>query len=304
MRQATAAALAVAVTLVLCKAVAWWASGSVSLLAGLTDSLLDSAASLLNLIAVHIALRPADDDHRYGHGKAEALAGLGQALFIGASAVLVAVQGLERLRQPEPLGAQALGIGVMLLSMALTFALLLFQRHVVRQTGSTAIQADSLHYRSDLLLNGGILLALLLAWLGWQQGDALVALAIAAYILWSAVSIARQSIGVLMDQEIDPDVSAQMHALACAVPGVLGVHDLRTRLSGTRWFVQLHAELPGNLSLTAAHSLCEAVEAAIRAEYPQAEVLVHADPLDAHQIDAGLEPSKNTEPPSQASSHH
>ncbi|TBU79823.1 divalent metal cation transporter FieF [Pseudomonas daroniae] len=280
MRQATAAALCVALILVLCKAIAWWASGSVSLLAGLTDSLLDSAASLLNLIAVNIALRPADEDHRYGHGKAEALAGLGQALFIGASAVLIAVQGVERLRQPEPLSAQALGIAVMLLSMALTVALLLFQHHVVRRTGSTAIHADSLHYRSDLLLNGSILLALLLAYLGWQQGDALFAIAIAAYILWSAISIARESVSVLMDQELAPEVSTRMQELACAVPGVLGVHDLRTRLSGTRWFVQLHVELPGELRLSSAHALCEEVEMAIRAEFDQAEVLVHADPLD------------------------
>ncbi|TBU90918.1 cation diffusion facilitator family transporter [Phytopseudomonas dryadis] len=280
MRQASAAALGVALTLVLCKAFAWWASGSVSLLAGLTDSLLDSAASLLNLIAVNIALRPADDDHRYGHGKAEALAGLGQALFIAASAVLVAVQGVERLLQPEPLTAQTLGIAVMLLSIVLTLALLLFQRHVVKRTGSTAIHADSLHYRSDLLLNGSILLALLLASLGWQQGDALFAIAIAGYILWSAIGIARESLGVLMDQELAPQVSTRMQALACAVPGVLGVHDLRTRLSGTRWFVQLHVELPGSLDLATAHARCEAVATAIRSEFAKAEVLVHADPLD------------------------
>ncbi|WP_043309203.1 cation diffusion facilitator family transporter [Pseudomonas sp. ML96] len=281
LRQATAAALATALLLAAAKAVAWWLSGSVSLLAGLTDSLLDGAASLLNLIAVHYALRPADEDHRYGHGKAEALAGLAQALFVGASAVLVAVQAWQRLHNPEPLGAQALGIAVMLLSLALTVALLLFQRHVVRVTGSTAIRADSLHYRSDLLLNAGILLALVLAAYGWQQLDALFGLGIAAYILWSALSIVREAVAVLMDEELAPDVSERMHALACAVPGVLGAHDLRTRISGTRWFVQLHLELPGELSLREAHALCVAVERAIRNEFPRAEVLVHADPRPA-----------------------
>jgi cation diffusion facilitator family transporter len=266
LRQATAAALVTALLLASAKAVAWWLSGSVSLLAGLTDSLLDGAASLLNLIAVHYALRPADEDHRYGHGKAEALAGLAQALFVGASAVLVAVQAWQRLQHPEPLGAQALGIAVMLLSLVLTLALLLFQRHVVRVTGSTAIRADSLHYRSDLLLNAGILLALVLAAYGWQQMDALFGLGIAAYILWSAISIVREAVAVLMDEELAPDVSERMHALACAVPGVLGAHDLRTRISGTRWFVQLHLELPDELSLREAHRL--------------AEVLVHADPSE------------------------
>jgi cation diffusion facilitator family transporter len=278
MRLATFAALATALTLALAKAIAWWLSGSVSLLAGLTDSLLDGAASLLNLIAVHYALRPADEDHRYGHGKAEALAGLGQALFIGASALLVGSHAIDRLLHPEPIGAPALGIAVMLLSLALTIALLLFQNHVVKLTGSTAIRADSLHYRSDLLLNSSILLALVLASYGWPQLDAIFGIAIALYIFWSATSIAREAATVLMDKELDPQISAQMHSLACAVPGVLGVHDLRTRLSGTHWFVQLHVELPGELSLQEAHCLCDQVEAAIRAEFPRAEVLVHADP--------------------------
>ncbi|MEO4045688.1 cation diffusion facilitator family transporter [Pseudomonas sp. CAU 1711] len=279
LRLATVAALATALSLALAKAVAWWLSGSVSLLAGLTDSLLDGAASLLNLIAVHYALRPADEDHRYGHGKAEALAGLAQALFVGASAVLVALQAVDRLRHPEPLAATTLGIAVMLLSLALTAALLLLQRHVVRVTGSTAIRADALHYRSDLLLNCAILLALILAAQGWHSLDPLFGLGIAVYILWSAFSIVREAVAVLMDEALAPDVSQRMHALACAVPGVLGAHDLRTRVSGSRWFVQLHLELPGELSLREAHSRCEAVERAIRGEFPRAEVLVHADPV-------------------------
>lgn len=280
MRLATVAALAVALSLALAKGVAWWLSGSVSLLAGLTDSLLDGAASLLNLIAVHYALRPADDDHRYGHGKAEALAGLGQALFISASALLVGGHGVERLLNPQPIGAPALGIAVMLLSLALTVALLLFQHHVVRVTGSTAIRADSLHYRSDLLLNTSILVAIGLASYGWQRLDAIFGIAIAFYILWSAIKIAREASSVLMDQELQPAISAQMHDLACAVPGVLGAHDLRTRISGTQWFVQLHLELPGELSLSQAHCLCDQVETAIRERFPRAQVMVHADPSE------------------------
>ena len=280
MRRATQAALAVALLLAASKALAWWLSGSVSLLAGLTDSLLDGAASLLNLLAVHYSLRPADDDHRYGHGKAEALAGLGQAAFICVSAILVGVQGIDRLLHPQPLGAPALGIAVMVLSLAMTAALLSYQHHVVRQTGSTAIRADSLHYRSDLLLNASILLALVLASYGWERLDALFGIAIALYIFWSAVSIVREAGAVLMDTELPPEVSEHMHQLVCAVPGVMGCHDLRTRVSGTRWFVQLHLELPGELSLSRAHALCDEAEAAIRAQYPRTEVLVHADPLE------------------------
>lgn len=278
MRLASAAALVTALTLVAAKAVAWWLSGSVSLLAGLTDSLLDGAASLVNLIAVNYALRPADENHRYGHGKAEALAGLGQAAFIAVSAVLVGISGFERLQQPQPIEATGVGVAVILLSLAMTFALLLFQRHVVKVTGSTAIRADSLHYASDLLLNASILAALLLAAWGWQRADALFGIGIALYILWSALGIVRESASVLMDEELPLETSERMLLLAQSVPGVLGAHDLRTRMSGTHWFVQLHLDLPASLTLQQAHDLCEAAELAIRAEFPRAEVLVHADP--------------------------
>ncbi len=291
MRRATRLALAVALTLAASKALAWWMSGSVSLLAGLTDSLLDGAASLLNLLAVHYSLRPADDDHRYGHGKAEALAGLGQGAFISVSAILVCVQGVDRMLHPQPLGAPTLGIAVMVLSLVLTVALLAYQRHVVRETGSTAIRADSLHYRSDLLLNSSILAALILAGYGWDRLDAVFGIAIAVYIFWSALSIVREAGAVLMDTELPPDVSEDMHRLACAVPGVVGCHDLRTRVSGTRWFVQLHLELPGQLPLIEAHTLCEAVEWAIQDRYPRAEVLVHADPLEVVRPRPASEPA-------------
>ncbi|MBO0369087.1 cation diffusion facilitator family transporter [Pseudomonas putida] len=279
LRLATRASLAVACILVVSKAIAWWLSDSVSLLAGLTDSALDAVASLLNLLAVHYALRPADDDHRFGHGKAEALAGMAQALFIGASAVLIGVQAVSRLQSPQPLGDTAAGIGVMLLSLVLTVVLLALQRKVIKATGSTAVRADSLHYRSDLLLNGSILLALLLAGYGWPQLDALFGLGIAFYILWSAVQIARESTAILMDKELPGDVAEQMLALVTAIPGVLGAHDLRTRVSGSYWFVQLHLELPGTLSLHDAHALCVQASAVIRERYPQADVMVHADPL-------------------------
>lgn len=280
LRLATRASLAVAIVLILIKAVAWWLSGSVSLLAGLTDSLLDGAASLLNLLAVHYALRPADDDHRYGHGKAEALSGMAQALFIAVSAFLIGFQAIERIQHPEPLNAPGLGMLVMGLSIVLTLGLLSLQHRVVKATGSAAIRADSLHYRSDLLLNISIMVALTLAFFGYAALDAWFGLAIAFYILWSAISIARETVSVLMDEELPPDVSTRMLELARGVPGVLGAHDLRTRISGNHWFVQLHLELPGSLSLSVAHDLCVRVEHAIHGEFPKAEVLVHADPQE------------------------
>lgn len=281
LRLATRASVAVACTLIIAKAIAWWLSGSVSMLAGLTDSALDGVTSMLNLLAVHYALRPADDDHRYGHGKAESLAGMAQALFIGGSALLIAFQAYERLQTPQPLGAPWLSIGVIVFSLLLTAALLVLQHRVIKQTGSNAVRADSLHYRSDMLLNGSILLALVLAGFGFEQLDAWFGLGIAGYILWSAIQIARESFSVLMDEELPTDVSQHMLELACSVPGVLGAHDLRTRISGNHWFVQLHLELPGELTLSVAHGISDQAADAIHKAYPRAEVLVHADPVKA-----------------------
>ena len=283
LRLATRASVAVACTLIVAKAIAWWLSGSVSMLAGLTDSALDGITSMLNLLAVHYALRPADDDHRYGHGKAESLAGMAQALFIGGSAVLIAFQAYERLHDPQPLGAPWLSIGVIVFSLLLTAALLVLQHRVIKQTGSNAVRADSLHYRSDMLLNGSILIALILAGFGFDQLDAWFGLGIAAYILWSAIQIARESFSVLMDEELPTDVSQHMLELACSVPGVLGAHDLRTRISGNHWFVQLHLELPGELTLSVAHGISDQAADAIHQAYPRAEVLVHADPQEVVQ---------------------
>ena len=280
LRLATRASVAVAGLLIVTKAVAWWLSGSISMLAGLTDSLLDGVTSFLNLLAVHYALRPADEDHRYGHGKAESLAGMAQALFIGVSAVLIAFQAFERLKNPEPVGAPWIGIGVIVFSLVMTVALLVLQHRVVKATGSNAVRADSLHYRSDLMLNGSILVALVLASVGFPQLDAWFGLGIAVYILWSAYQIARESFSVLMDEELPSDVSDNMLTLACNVPGVLGAHDLRTRISGNVWFVQLHLELPGELTLSQAHSISDSAAQAIAEVYPQAEVLVHADPQE------------------------
>ncbi|MEB0207333.1 cation diffusion facilitator family transporter [Pseudomonas sp. CCC3.1] len=280
LRLATRASVAVASVLIITKAIAWWLSGSISMLAGLTDSLLDGVTSFLNLLAVHYALRPADDDHRYGHGKAESLAGMAQALFIGVSAVLIAIQAFDRLKHAEPVGAPWLSIAVIVFSLVMTVGLLVLQHRVIKATGSNAVRADSLHYRSDLMLNGSILVALAFAAVGFSQLDAWFGLGIAVYILWSAFQIARESFSVLMDEELPTDVSENMLALACAVPGVLGAHDLRTRISGNIWFVQLHLELPGQLSLLEAHTLSDRVAAAIENAYPRAEVLVHADPQE------------------------
>lgn len=279
LRQATYASVAVAITLIVLKAVVWFMSGSVSLLASLIDSLMDAGASLINLIAVSYALTPADKGHRFGHGKAEALAGLAQSAFIAGSAVLVLLQGIDHLRNPRPVEAAWFGVAVMLLSIAATLLLLRFQRHVIQRTGSTAIRADALHYRSDLLMNTSIIAALVLAWYGLPGADALFGIGVALFIGFGALQIGRDATQVLMDHELPDEVRREALALARAVPGVIDVHDLRTRQSGQQWFMQLHLELPGELPLTEAHELGEQVRHAIQQRFSQAEVLVHKDPV-------------------------
>ena len=202
MRQATSASVAVATLLITAKAVAWGLSGSVSLLATLMDSILDALASLLNLLAVRHALTPADTEHRFGHGKAEALAGLGQSAFIAGSAAFILLESSRRLVEPVPVEAPELGMAVMIFSIAATLLLLAFQRHVVRRTGSTAIGADALHYRTDLLVNGSVILALLLSTIGWPGFDAVFAIGIAFYILFSVWEIVRKALDHLMDREL------------------------------------------------------------------------------------------------------
>ena len=279
LKLATYASVLVAVLLIALKALVWYMSGSVSLLASLIDSLMDAGASLINLIAVAYALTPPDRGHRYGHGKAEALAGLAQSVFIAGSALLVLYQGIDRLRNPQPLDAAWYGVAVMLLSIIATLLLLRFQARVIRRTGSTAIRADALHYRSDLLMNGSIIVALLLAHYGIPGADALFGIAIALVIGFSAVRIGQDAVQILMDHELPDEVRKEALALARAVPGVIDVHDLRTRQSGQQWFMQLHLELPGDLPLSEAHALGEQVRLAIQKRYSRAEVLVHKDPV-------------------------
>jgi ferrous-iron efflux pump FieF len=283
---ATGASVTVACVLIVGKLAAWLATGSVTVLASLVDSLMDALASLINLTAVRYSLQPADDEHRFGHGKAEALAGLGQATFIAGSALFLLLEAVNRLLHPVPLQAVAAGIGVMVFAVVATLVLLAIQRHVIRLTGSTAIKADSLHYATDLVTNLSTIAALALAVLGWHGADPLFALAIAIYILYSAFTIGREAVGLLMDKELPEDVRERIRDLAYSRPEILGVHDVRTRQAGHQYFVQLHIELEDHLPLRDAHAVADAVEAAISLAFPGAEVIVHQDPVS--EVDRAL----------------
>jgi len=279
MRMATGASVAVAAVLVAVKFAAWLMTDSVSLLSTLIDSLLDAAASLVNLLAVRQALMPADREHRFGHGKAEPLAALGQSAFVTGSAIFLVIEAGHRLYDPRPVLRGDVGIGVMIFAIAMTFALTRFQAHVVRKTGSIAIQADSLHYVGDLLVNGAVIVALVLASkFGLRYADPLFALGIAAYILHTAWKIARGSLDMLMDRELSDEERQRIARIVRGHPGVTGMHDLRTRTSGRMVFIQVHIEMDGALSLYRAHELADEVEALLLAEFPGAEVIIHQDP--------------------------
>jgi ferrous-iron efflux pump FieF len=253
-------------------------TGSVSVLASLVDSMMDAAASIINLLAVHYALQPPDRDHRFGHGKAEPLAGLVQAAFITGSAVFLILHAVDRLMHPQPLKEELVGVGVLAFSMVATGILLLFQRYVVRLTQSTAIRADALHYATDLLTNGATLVALGLAMLGWPIVDPVFAIGIALYILYSAGQIGHESVQLLMDRELSPEVHARIKEIVRGHPLVLGVHDVRTRSSGQTYFIQLHLMLDDRMPLVEAHRVADDVEAAILTVFPNADVLIHEDP--------------------------
>ncbi|RLU00132.1 cation diffusion facilitator family transporter [Ketobacter sp.] len=281
LKLAASASVLTAVILLVVKAYAWWVSGSVSVLASLADSTIDALASCVNFLAVRYALQPADAEHRFGHGKAESLAGLGQSLLIMGSAIYLLVQAIDRMLHPQPLQQLDVAVGVMGFSIVATLCLVLYQRWVVSKTHSVAIKADSLHYVSDLLTNLGIVVALILSQLGWNQFDPLLAIAISVYIFYTAIMIWNESIQHLLDRELPEDEQQKIVNIALSHVEVLGVHELRTRQSGRVKIIQLHLELDGNMPLWQAHDICDEVEREIREAFPAADVLLHQDPFRA-----------------------
>lgn len=268
----------VATLLLIVKVGAWWVTGSVSLLASLIDSLLDIAASLVNLVVVRYSLQPADREHTFGHGKAESLAALAQAMFISGSAVFLILNGIERFFRPHDLQSPEYGVYVSLFAIAVTFALVTFQKSVVKKTGSQAIAADSLHYQSDLYMNAAIMLALGLSWFGITQADAVFAVGIGVYILYSAFKMVQEATQTLLDRKLPDSELNDIRSVCLSVEGVLGVHQLRTRMSGPTRFIQLHLELEDQLALIEAHRISDQVEEKLLELFPESDVLIHQDP--------------------------
>lgn len=278
-RIATYTSVATAALLIIIKLFGWWITHSISLQASLIDSLLDAFASFINMIAVYHALKPADKEHRFGHGKAESLAGLGQAVFIGASSLWLLHEAVGRFSNPEPIESTGIGLLVIGIAIAITLFLVSFQKYVVKKTGSTAIAADMIHYQSDLLVNGAVIVSLSAAqFFDISEIDPLFGILIGSYIFWSAWKIMLQAFNILMDRELDDKERAIILKIIQTHPKVIEARDLRTRTSGLQQFIQLHLVMDPKLSLHEADLIAAEVEKEVIKAFPKSQVMIRLVP--------------------------
>ena len=283
-KTASYASLAMAISLVALKVWGWRATDSIALLSSLADSVLDVLASGVTFWAVRYSLSPADAEHRFGHGKSEGLAALLQALIIATSAIYVGFEAVKRFVFPQAIKAPELGLSVMFIAMAATILLVGFQRYVGRRAGSVAISADAVHYQSDVLVNLGVGLAIVItSWTSWTLVDPVVGLVIALFILRSAWGIGRRSLEILLDHEIPIVDRQKIRQISLEHPEVLGFHDMKTRFGGNHYIVQFHLELEPDISLLRSHAILDDVEDTILSLYPGCEIIIHADPLGVHE---------------------
>ena len=277
--RAALASVALALTLLVAKSWAAWATDSTAMLGSLADTALDLVASLATLAGVRIAAQPADHDHRFGHGKAEALVALGQVVLIAVSALGIAWRAVDRLIHGGATAEMGIGIGVSLFAIAATFALLAYQKRVIASTGSVAIRTDNVHYKSDLMLNAAVIAALFLdQQLGIRGADAAFGIAIALWLLFGAWRASSEAVNQLMDREWPEEERALFLAAAAEYPELAGLHDLRTRTSGTHQFAQFHVWVPADWTVREAHDRMDRIEEQLQLRFPGTEILIHLDP--------------------------
>ncbi|MCC3861305.1 cation diffusion facilitator family transporter [Pseudemcibacter aquimaris] len=279
LKRATTASVSVAVTLIILKTYGYVESGSVAIFGTLLDSVMDSLSSIIIFAAVRFSMVPADDDHRFGHGKAEAIAGLLQAFVITATSILLMYEVVDKIKNPEEIAKTELGIGIIIASIVLTVLLVIYQRYVAKKTKSIAIEADGMHYTGDILLNLGVAISLVLGgYFNMVYADPLFGGIACLYLLHSAWEVFKASTDVLMDKEMEDDEKEKIISIIKSHDRVIGIHELRTRYSGLNIFIQFHMELENGISLFDAHEISDQVEVKIMENYPTAEVFIHADP--------------------------
>ena len=282
------ASIATAVVLTVIKGAAAFVTGSLSVLSSMADSLADVISSLVTLIAVIYADKPLTCEHRYGYGRAEAVSALVQAAFISGSAFFILYDAAYRVGHPVMLKQTGIGIGVMGISIMLTLALICYQKYAIKRVSSQAIEADNKHYVIDLAANAAVLISLAaVRWLKWEWVDMAAAVLVSIYLIATALKIAKRALEEITDKEIDADIKARIIEAVTSVDGVKGYHDFRSRVSGNRWFIEIHLEFDGNLTLLQAHELAEQAENKITALYSEAQVIIHQDPvgIDEKRLD-------------------
>lgn len=284
-RRATTASIVIAATLILIKAVGWFLTDSVSLLSSMIDSMLDVGTSVINFMAVRSAWRPADHDHRFGHGKAEPLAGLFQSAFMIGAAILVLAEAASRLAEPKPIAFAMEGVWIMAVSLVMTIGLVLLQRKAVRMSGSVAVDADSMHYTSDIVSNLAVIVALFVGVAGFHWADPAIGGVVAAFLLYSAVKVGRSSVELLMDTELPESDSQRIIELTMKNPNVIGIHRLRTRSSGVHRFAEIELIMDGGMLMRESHTICHQVMDSIRAEYPDVDITIHPEPPEDIHLD-------------------
>jgi ferrous-iron efflux pump FieF len=279
-RASTWASVLVASLLISMKLYAWFLTGSVSLLASLVDSVMDLIASAISFVAVRFALLPPDDNHRFGHGKAEPLAALAQAAFVAGSSMMLALHSIDSLFNPViKVKTPEIGVIVTIISLILTFFLVSFQKWVIRRVSSDSVTADALHYQGDLLLNGGVLIALICAQWSWFWVDSATGLAISVFLWRGVYGIGKQALSSLMDEEVGSELEHCIRQAAATIEECQGVHEIRTRRSGPQLFAQLHMDFDSALTLKQAHHAGQRLVTTVKESYPNIHITVHHDPV-------------------------
>jgi len=284
-RSASIASLLVASTLIVLKYYGWVTTTSVSLLGSLADSLIDFLASVFVFVAISYSILPADAKHRFGYGKSEGLAAFVQSLFIGISGIYVCFEAIKRLLNPSQINQPSIAIWIILVSIALTLALVMYQKYVVKKSKSIAIESDQYHYLTDTFINISVLFSIVIT--GWTRFvfiDALVGLLISGVVLYTSVTLLKKSFKILLDQEIQSDDRDQIREIALDHPKVLGFHDLRTRDTGRKYIIQFHLELDPNMSLLESHEITDEVTDNVLKLYPDSELIIHTDPLGIDEV--------------------
>jgi len=279
MRLATYASVGMASALIILKTIAWWMSDSLAMLSSLTDSLFDVLTSVMNLVALRYALKPADDDHRFGHTRIEDIVGLAQCACIIASMLIILLQSFERLSSPQPMEHSALGIWVSVIAMLATGVLVAFQTYVAKRTKSLIVAADRLHYVGDVLFNFGVIAALVLTSVsGWLWADPAMAILMALAIIWSSKDLGLRAYHNLMDREMPDAEKEKIYTVLGSMPEIRGHHQLKTRYAGNKPFMQMHIDIDASLSFKEAHDIIDRLEHALMDVFPGAEVIIHPDP--------------------------